>query len=283
MSNEVAVKENTVQKVETKTSLKSLLNSPAIKAKFEEMLGNRTSSFLSSIISAVSTNKQLGACEPMSVITAAAIAASVNLPINSSLGFAHIVPYKGIAQFQMGWKGFVQLALRSGQYQTINLSPVYTGQIRNHNPFTGTMEFSAEPVTDFTFGNQIGYLLYFKLMNGYEKYFFMTKQECEHHGKKYSQSFKKGYGLWVDNFEAMALKTVAKLGLSKYGILSVEMQTAIELDQVIANEKGDHVYIDNPPEDDKPKVSSLNDKLKNKEVDPPEIDLTEKIDDKAKV
>ena len=279
MSNEVQKIESNAQKAPP--SLKSVLNSPAIKSKFEEMLGKRSASFLSSVISAVSTNKSLASCDPMSVVTAAAIAASVDLPINSSLGFAHIVPYNtkvgkdwvSMAQFQMGWKGFIQLALRTGQYKTINLTPVYNGQIKKHNHFTGEIELSDDPVTDFTFENQVGYLLYFKTINGYEKYFYMTKRECEIHGKKYSQSFKKGYGLWVDNFEAMALKTVAKLGLSKYGVLSIEMQKAIESDQAIIKEDGTLEYSDNENEvvervdEAKEKLSSLNEKLKSKKVE----------------
>lgn len=275
--------QNQVQKIEEKKpmlpqqQIRSVLNSPAVKAKFEEMLGKRSASFLSSVISAVSSNDMLSKCEPMSVVTAAAIAASVDLPINASLGFAHIVPYNkkvngqyiSYAQFQMGWKGFIQLALRSGQYKKINLTPVYKGQIKNHNPFTGDIELSTEPVTDFSFDNQVGYLLYFSLMNGYEKYFYMTKEECSSHGKKYSQSFKKGYGLWVDNFEAMSLKTVAKLGLSKYGILSVEMQKAIESDQAVITETLDGeqiVYPDNDPEEEKnAKLLALNAKLNGEE------------------
>lgn len=262
MSKELQKVEN---KVSTQQSLKAVLNSPAIKAKFEEMLGKRSASFLSSVISAVSANPYLAKCEPMSVVTAAAIAASVDLPINASLGFAHIVPFKDKAQFQMGWKGFVQLALRSGQYKKINLTPVYKGQIKKHNPFTGDIELSDEPVTDFSFENQEGYLLYFSLMNGYEKFFYMTKDDCKKHGLKYSQSFKKGYGLWVDNFEAMALKTVAKLGLSKYGILSVEMQTAIESDQAVIHENNITEYPDNPEEENNEKLLALNEKLKGDE------------------
>lgn len=269
MENQVQTQnQNQLQKTNNTPDLRGLLNSPAVKNRFEEMLGKRSASFLSSIISAVSTNKSLAQCDPMSIISSAAIAASVDLPINASLGFAHIVPYKNIAQFQMGWKGFVQLALRTGQYKTINLCPVYNGQIKKHNFFTGEIELSEQTVTDFTMANQVGYLLYFKLMNGYEKYFYMTKAECESHGKKYSQSFKKGYGLWVDNFEAMSLKTVAKLGLSKYGILSVEMQKAIESDQAVVAEDGSFVFIDNETQAqlESPKVSDLNEKLKNKDA-----------------
>lgn len=243
------MEEKQLQKTENKVSVKSLINSPNIKSKFEEMLGKKSASFLSSIVSAVSTNKILANCDPMSILSAASIAASLDLPINPSLGFAYIVPFKNLGQFQIGWKGFVQLALRSGQYKTINATPVFTGQIKKHNRFTGDIELNEDiEIADFTFRNQIGYLLYFKLMNGYEKYFYMTKEECNAHGKKYSQSFKKGYGLWVDDFESMALKTVVKLGLGKFGILSIQMQEAISSDQAVINEKGVAEYIDNDSE-----------------------------------
>jgi recombination protein RecT len=252
------------------SGLRSVLNSPAVKSRFEEMLGKRAPSFLSSVISAVSTNKSLSECAPNSVVSSAAVAASLDLPINPSLGFAHIVPYKGVAQFQMGWKGFVQLALRSGQYHKVNVTPVKEGQIKKQNSFTGDMEFQEEAISP----KVVGYLLYFRLINGYEKYFYMTEAQCMAHGKKYSASFKKGYGLWVDNFEAMALKTVVKLGLSKYGILSVEMQKAIEVDQSVINEDGSTFFIDNDSQDFEPesqevKVVSLAEKLKAQQVQEP--------------
>lgn len=244
------INEQALEKAKPKgrLTLQSALENPGVKARFEQMLGKRSASFLSSVMSAVNSNNELKKCDPMSVVAAAAIAASMDLPINPSLGLAYIVPYRGKdkvlrAQFQLGWKGFVQLALRSGQYKTIHLTPVLEGQIKSHNPFTGEIEFSNEATSD----KQIGYLLFFKLLNGYEKYFYMTAEEMRKHSKKYSSSMKKGYGLWVDNFEAMALKTVCKLGLSKYGILSVEMQQAIEADQAEVQGDGSLRYIDNEP------------------------------------
>jgi recombination protein RecT len=228
--------------------LRNALASPAVKGRFEEMLGKNSAGFISSIVSAVNANPQLKQCDPMSVISSAAIAASMGLPINSSLGLAHIVPYKSkngyVAQFQIGWKGFIQLALRSGKYKTINLTRVYEGEIVEHNKFTGEMEFNSnrkasERVT--------GYLLYFKLINGFEKYFYMTTEELEDHAKKYSRSFQSGRGVWSDDFEAMAMKTVCKLGLSKYGMLSLdtEIHRAVESDQSEINPRGDMKYPDN--------------------------------------
>lgn len=209
-------------------SLKALLGSTSVKARFEEMLKNKAAGFMSSVLSAVSANKALQTCDPMTVIQAAAIAAALDLPINGSLGMAHIVPYKGAAAFQLGWKGYIQLAMRSGQYKTINLFEAHEGQVKSYNPFTGEMKFDLEaPAT----GPVVGYGLYFALINGYEKYFYMTVAEVIAHGKKYSMSFGNENGQWKKNFSAMALKTVAKLGLSKYGILSIEMQTAVVRDQ----------------------------------------------------
>lgn len=219
MSNQIEVKNDRV---------KSLLATEGIRKRFTEILGPKAPAFMSSILSVTNSNKQLMACDPISIISAAAIAASMDLPINQSLGFAYIVPYGNKAQFQVGWKGYIQLAMRSGQYKTINLTNVVKGEIQSYNRLTGEMTFSSErPNTDDT----IGYLLYFKLLNGYEKYFYMEKDKCIAHGKRYSKTFAKGHGPWVDDFDTMALKTVAKLGLSKYGILSIEMQTALTFDQ----------------------------------------------------
>lgn len=224
-------------------AVKKLLDTPAVKAKFTEMLGGKTgAAFMSSISTAVSQNPSLQKCEPMSVISSAATAASMNLPINPSLGYSHIVPYGSKAQFQIGWKGFVQMAQRTGQYQTINTTEVYEGQLKDENPFTGEMEFQKERTSD----KVIGYLLYFRLINGFEKYFYMTKEACEKHGKKYSKMYQRGKGQWAEDFDSMALKTVVKMGLSKFGILSTEMQKAVELDQGVINEDGSPAYVDNP-------------------------------------
>lgn len=237
-----------------KDRLSMVLATPQIKERFESMLGEkRAAAFMSSIISAVSGNAYLKKCDPMSVVSSAAIAASMDLPINPSLGFAHIVPYKDVAQFQMGWKGFVQLALRSGQYQTINVTTVKDGQLVDHDPFTGLMKFQKEAKSE----NIIGYLLYYRLLNGFEKYFYMTREEMEVHAKRYSASYKKNSGQWVENFDAMGMKTVAKLGLSKYGVLSVEMQRAIEADQAVIAEDGSFTHVDGgEAEDTKPEPVS---------------------------
>ena len=207
--------------------IRGLMETENMKKRFQEVLGTRANAFMSSIVSAVSMSSYLAECEPMSIISSAMIAATLDLPINPSLGMAHIVPYNGVGTFQIGWKGFVQLALRSGQYKTIHVTRIYEGQVKRIDQFTGDMEFNEEKASD----KVIGYLLYFKLLNGFEHYHYMTKEQCETHGKRYSASYQKGKGKWVDQFDDMAMKTVVKMGLSKFGILSVDMQTAIEKDE----------------------------------------------------
>jgi len=258
--------------------LQGLLRTPDIQKRFEEMLGKRAPAFMSSIISSVNSNPELKKCEPMSVISAAAVAASMDLPINPSLGFAFIVPYKEFAQFQIGWKGYVQLAIRSGQYKKINVAPVKEGQLKSYNPFTGDMEFVNEALSD----EEIGYLLYFRTINGYEKYFYMTREEVETHGKRYSKMYQRGKGMWVSDFTVMALKTVVRMGLSKFGILSVDMQKALEVDQAAIDEKGEPKYIDSveekkaPPSTKSKRLSKIVEAAD--ETEPSEFDADDQLE-----
>lgn len=213
--------------VSTVSRIKSLFETDEIKKRFTDLLGDNANLFKSSILSSVAMNNQLSEAEPMSIISSAMIAATLKLPITPGLGLAHIVPYKGIGTFQIGWKGLVQLGLRSGQYKTMNATEIYDGQLVKDDEFTGEIEFQKTRASD----KIVGYLFYFKLLNGFEKYTYWTVEECQAHAKRYSASFRNGKGKWVDDFDAMALKTVVKMGLSKWGILSVDMQKAIEVDE----------------------------------------------------
>ena len=227
------------------TRLQALIETEPVQRRFQSMLGRKAPAFISSIISAYNSNDALSKCEPMSVISAGVIAATLDLPINQSLGFAHIVPYGIKAQFQIGWKGLVQLAQRTGQYRTMHATVIKEGQIKREDPFTGDIEFNAEAKSE----QVIGYLFFFRLVNGFEKYYYMSAAQMEAHAKRYSAAYKKGFGMWKDDFHAMGLKTVTKLGLSKWGILSVEMQRAIETDQAEIDEQGNPSYIDQAPID----------------------------------
>ena len=229
--------------------IKTFFEKPLVQNKIKELVGKNASSFATSILQVVNSNEMLRTATPESIFSAACMAATLNLPINSNLGFAHIVPYRNTktntteAQFQLGWKGFVQLAQRSGQFKKISTAVAHEGQLIKSDPLQG-YEFN----WDAHLNNKptIGYVAYFQLLNGFEAYLYMTIEEVKEHGLRYSQSFKKGYGVWVDNFDAMALKTVLKLLLSKQAPLSVEMQKAILADQaVIEDVDGDFQYTDN--------------------------------------
>ena len=246
-------KTNTTNQAPAIATVKSLLGSPNLKKRFEDMLGKKAAGFVGSLIN-LSSSVNLTGVEPMSIISSAAVAATLDLPIDPNLGFAYIVPYndkkKGkVAQFQMGYKGFIQLAMRSGQYKTINATEVYEGEISNYNRFTGEMEFAGEAKSD----KVVGYLGYFKLLNGFEKYLYMTTEQLQKHGKRFSKSYDKDYGLWKQDFNSMATKTVLKLLISKFGILSIDMQRALETDQAVVKDiNGQEVeYVDNASNDDK--------------------------------
>jgi len=244
-------------------TLKEFFEQDNVKKKFQELLGKKSQGFITSVLQCVASNDLLAKAEPSSIYHAAAVAATLDLPLNNALGMAYIVPYnakqkdggyKTIAQFQMGYKSFIQLAQRSGQFKTIAAAPIYEGQLIESNPLTGyKFDF-----TKRTSEKVIGYAGFFQLLNGFEKTLYMTVEELKKHGGSFSQSYKnpktKAYSLWETNFEAMAIKTVIKLLLSKFAPLSIEMQKAVITDQgLIEDEDATNVtYIDNEhPEIDK--------------------------------
>lgn len=230
--------------MENQTTIQ-LFRQESVQQKFEKLLGKKAQGFISSVLQTVSNNNLLNKAEPMTILNAAATAAALDLPINQNLGFAFIVPFKGKAQFQIGWKGYVQLAQRTGQYKAINVVEVYENQFNSFNAMTEELD------ADFTVegeGNAVGYVGYFKLLNGYEKTVYWSRAKVEKHAKKYSQSYKKGYGVWADGedgFTAMAKKTVLKLMLSQWGIMTIEMQTAQLADQAVIAKEGQYQYADN--------------------------------------
>jgi recombination protein RecT len=236
-----------------KNPVKALFERPEVQAKFKELLGKRSSSFCTSVLQIVHSNALLSKADAGSIYQAAAVAATLDLPLNDNLGFAYIVPYntkqpdntyKVVAQFQMGYKGFIQLAQRSGQFKSIYASPIYQGQITNENPLDG-YEFDFTQKSDVL----VGYAAKFRLLNGYEATFYMTLEQLKKHGAKYSKTFSHKSGLWQTDFDTMASKTVIKLLLSKFAPLSIEMQKAVITDQALVNDADttDVTYIDNEP------------------------------------
>lgn len=243
-------------------TLSGMLSDLKIRKRFEEILGTRAAAFTSSIMSLYNADKALQQSDPGSILQSAVIAATMDLPINKNLGFAFIIPYKKegehFAQFQMGYKGFIQLAIRTGKYKTIHASEVYRDEIESWNPLTGVFEATPSDTWKLRekgdFRDVVGFMSYFKLLNGFEKTLYMTSTQLEAHGKKYSKSFDNAYGLWKTNPHAQYLKTVIKLLLSKYGLLSIEMQKAMEVDQAVIDTTGKISYDDRP--EDAPAAAS---------------------------
>ena len=199
-----------------------------VKNKFIEVMGKRGNAFTSSVLTLISNNDKLKHCKSESIYMCAMMAATLDLPLNPNLGFAYLVPYGDTVQFQLGYRAFIQFAMRSGQFKTISASPIYKGQLISEDPLKGfEFDFSVQPADKNE--KPIGYAAYFSLINGFEKTLYLSIDKVEAHGKKYSKTFSNGP--WKSDFDAMATKTVIKMLLSKYAPLSVEMQTAQIVDQ----------------------------------------------------
>ena len=260
------------QVVQTQPKFSVAIQSDAYKKLINNTLGNpeRAKRFVASISSAVATNPNLQECSAGSILSAALLGEALNLSPSPQLGFYYLVPFnskdKGKeAQFQLGYKGYIQLAIRSGQYTDIDVIEIKEGEYLGRNKETGTWEFEfiqdeAERVTKKT----IGYLGYFKLINGFTKKLYISKEEMEIHADTYSKAFSladyrklqagqiptkdlwKYSSFWYKNFDGMAFKTVLRQLLSKWGILSTEMQEAFVKDMSVMKENGDYEYVDNP-------------------------------------
>ena len=223
-------------------TVKSLLAQDGYKKRFEEVMGKRSMQFMASISNAAS-QRGLAECEPKSIIAAAFVAATLDLPIDKNLGFAHLVPYKGVCQFQIGYRGFLQLALRSGQYKRM------VDAVVNEEAFQGFDDIG-DPKIDWnkidTSKPAVGYVFAWEMTNGFRKIVYWSKDKVTVHAKKYSKSFNFKDSAWQTQFDAMALKTVIKAGLARYGILSIELQRAITHDQGAQNDIETEVtFIDN--------------------------------------
>ncbi|MEC2197816.1 recombinase RecT [Bacillus subtilis] len=271
LKNNIQKKQNSAPGQQQGTTMKGLLSSPAVMNRFEEVLGKRASQFTASILSLYNSENTLQKADPMSVISSAMVAATLDLPVDKNLGYAWIVPYKGRAQFQLGYKGYIQLALRTGQYKSINCIPVHEGELQKWNPLTEEIEIDFEKRES---ESVIGYAAYFELLNGFRKTVYWTKAQVEKHKKKFSKS---DFG-WGKDWDAMALKTVLKSMLSKWGILSVEMQKAViedneERERIdITDEMSESEIIDAEPSEEKPSAQDA-DPFDGKPVDISDDDL----------
>jgi len=216
-----------------KKTMGNFLNYPATQKFLADNLKENRQEFVSNLLALVSGDKNLAECDPNQLMMCAMNATSLKLSLNKNLGYAYVIPYKGVPSFQIGYKGLIQLALRSGQYKFLNACEVKEGEILR-NKFTGEIKFIGENKQ----GKVIGYVAYLKLSNGFEASFYADEEDIEAHALKYSKMYAadKQYGKrvskWSDPQERpkMAIKTVLKALLGTYGVLSTDMIKAIESD-----------------------------------------------------
>ena len=251
--------------------LTGMLSAPSVMKQFENALGKSANAFFASIIDLYNGDANLQECEPAEVVKEALKAAILKLPINKSLGFAYIIPFnnsikvngawtkKKTPTFQLGYKGYIQLAMRTGQYRTINADVVYEGELQKVSKLTGEISFEGEKSSD----KIIGYFCYFELLNGFNKTLYLTVEGIANHAKKYSKGLDKSVSVesliklanlpfnpddkkvgWLGNFHGMSIKTVIRLLLSKYGYLSIEMQEAFANDDEVTPIEGSSRFED---------------------------------------
>jgi len=254
----MATVNNSLAKKQQKVGLTAYLTQDAVKDQINKVLGGKDGQkFITSIISAVQINPQLQECTNSSLLTAALLGASLNLSPSPQLGQYYPVPYKnnktGVteAQFQIGWKGMYQLAIRSGQYKKLNVLAIKEGELIRYDPIEEEIEVNLiqdDEVRENT--PTIGYYAFFELVNGYRKAMYWSKAKMMAHAKRYSQGYRKdlakgtSYTFWSTDFDGMAYKTMLRQLIGKYGVMSIEMQTAYESDQAVIREDGSKSYVD---------------------------------------
>lgn len=245
--------------------LQDIMHSPAMIQKLNGVLGNEkiANSFISSVISVANGNAYLRNADPMTIVGSAMVAATLQLPIVPTLGMAYIIPYGKQAQFQIGYKGLIQLAERSGQVRNIIDEVVYEGQLVSKNKFTGEFVFDEDAKTS---DKVIGYMARLELTNGFAKTIYWTKEEVEAHAKRFSQAYAKGWSSpWKSDFDQMARKTTLKALINKYAPMDIAMQQAMRFDQAVVKPNADiedaeftvdcfdTEYADNPDQKDERK------------------------------
>lgn len=251
----------------------SFMLGEVVKRKVNDMMGSKKGeSFTTSIISAVSKNPSLAECEPATILSAGMEGAALDLAPSPVLGYFYMVPYndnknnRKVAQFQIGYKGYIQLAIRSGQYRRINVVALKDGELVSYNRLTE--ELFTKLIDDDEIRERmptIGYYAMFELTNGFIKSIYWSKSKMEQHADKYSQAFnlatfrkleageipkselwKREYSsYWYQDFENMAFKTLLRQLLSKWGVMSIEMQRAFDADMAVIDQNGNASYIDN--------------------------------------
>ena len=249
---------NSLAKSQQKTSLTAYLSNDSVKNQINSIVGGKNGTrFISSIISAVNANASLQECTNASILSAALLGESLNLSPSPQLGQYYMVPFKNnnagvkVAQFQLGYKGYIQLAIRSGQYKKLNVLAIKEGELINFNPLDEEIEVKLiADEAEREKAETIGYYAMFEYTNGFKKAMYWSKEKMKAHAIKYSQGYaadvKKGtkWTFWSKDFDGMAYKTMLRQIISKWGIMSIEMQTALDSDMAVINEDGTKDYVE---------------------------------------
>lgn len=245
------------------SGLTAYLAKDAVRNQINSVVGGKNGPrFISSIVSAVQVNPALQECTNSSIVSAALLGESLNLSPSPQLGQYYMVPYdnrnKGAkeAQFQLGYKGYIQLAIRSGQYKKLNVLAIKEGELIGFDPLNEEIDVSL--ITDEEkreAAPTIGYYAMFEYSNGFRKALYWSRAKMEAHAKKYSPGYKRdlekgtSWTFWAKDFDGMAYKTMLRQLISKWGIMSIELQSAINADMAVVHEDGTMDYVDNGPED----------------------------------
>ena len=232
------------------------IQSDMYKNLINQTLGDkdRATRFIASISSAVATNQALQECDAGTILSGALLGESLNLSPSPQLGQYYLVPFndskKGykVAQFQLGYKGYIQLAIRSGQYKKLNVLAIKKGELVKYDPLNEEIEVNLiEDEEERENAETIGYYAMFEYTNGFRKSLYWSKSKMEKHALKYSTGYAahKGYTFWEKDFDGMAYKTMLRQLISKWGIMSIDMQQAVEKDMATINTDGTYEYVDN--------------------------------------
>lgn len=259
------------------------IQSDMYKNLINQTLGDkdRATRFIASISTAVATNQALQECDAGTILSGALLGESLNLSPSPQLGQYYLVPFndskKGykVAQFQLGYKGYIQLAIRSGQYKKLNVLAIKKGELIKYDPLNEEIEVSLiEDEEERETAETIGYYAMFEYTNGFRKSLYWSKSKMEKHALKYSKGYTahKGYTFWEKDFDGMAYKTMLRQLISKWGIMSIDMQQAVEKDMTAINTDGTYEYVDNEEdtiieqEESKDEVVEVQNETTEKEV-----------------
>lgn len=248
---------NSLTKSNQRLGLTAYLTQDAVKNQINSVIGGKDGQrFISSIVSAVNTNPALQECSNPSILSGALLGESLKLSPSPQLGQYYLVPFNDrergkVAQFQLGYKGYIQLAIRSGMYKKLNVLAIKEGELVRFDPMNEDIEVNLiDDEEARENAPTAGYYAMFEYTNGFRKAIYWSKAKMEAHALKYSQGYKakKGYTFWEKDFDGMAYKTMLRQLISKWGIMSIDMQTAIDADMAVINDDGTKVYVDNEPE-----------------------------------